>query len=94
MSEPTVTLAELAYRPFTTDEFVRLWERFREGHPIECPRDSGPMAVAVDPAAQAYRMVCVCCGAASPWFESRNGGIRIRSGTSSMPAPRTSAPDD
>jgi hypothetical protein len=53
------------------------------------------MALAVDATAHAYRMICVRCGAASPWFESQANGIHVRSGTSSMPAPaRAGLTDD
>ncbi|HEY2516648.1 MAG TPA: hypothetical protein VGI39_37515 [Polyangiaceae bacterium] len=97
MSDPSVTLAEANYRPFTTDELVRLWERFRQGRSTPCPRcapGEGPVAVAVDPIAHAYRLICVQCGAASPWFESEGGAVQVRSGNSSMPAPRASAPEE
>jgi hypothetical protein len=94
MSDPGVTLAEAAYRPIATDELVPLWERFRQGKTVDCPRDGGPVAIAVDAVSHAYRMICVCCGAASPWFESRPGGIRVRSGTSSMPAARSSSSEE
>ena len=47
------------------------------------------MALAVDGVAHGYRLVCVQCGCASPWFEaSPSGPLQLRSGTSSMPAPR------
>jgi hypothetical protein len=76
-----------ANRPISADELGPLWEAFRRGNPVPCPRDGGPLALAVDATAHAYRMICVRCGAASPWFESAASGIHVRSGTSSMPAP-------
>ena len=74
------------------EELVPRWETFRQGHPVPCPRDGGPMAVAVDALAHAYRMICVNCGATSSWFESRPAGIHMRTGTSSMPAARLNPP--
>jgi hypothetical protein len=74
-------------RPLSTDEIGPLWDAFRDGAPVACPRDGGPVAVAVDATAHAYRLVCVRCGCSSPWFESQPTGIHVRSGTSSMPAP-------
>ena len=84
-----------AIGPITPEELAPRWETFRKGAPARCPRDEGPLAVAVDATAHAYRMICVACGAASPWFEHGPArGIVIRTGTSSMPAPRTGANDD
>ena len=50
------------------------------------PARRGAVAVGVDATAHAYRLVCVRCGAATPWFESPPTGVRVRTGTSSMPA--------
>ena len=49
-------------------EITQLWAKFRAGDVIHCPRDSYGMALAVDGAAKAYRLVCTQCGLASPWF--------------------------
>jgi hypothetical protein len=76
----------------TLEELQPRWESFRACAPITCPRDGGPVAIAVDATAHAYRMVCVSCGAASAWFESRPTGIHVRTGTSSMPAGPSGAP--
>ena len=64
----------------TVAELAPVWDRFRDGDVVLCPKDQGPMALAVDAAAGAYRFVCTCCGNASPWFESGPGGMRIRGG--------------
>jgi hypothetical protein len=64
----------------TVEELGPVWDSFREGAPVSCPRDSGAMALAVDAAASAYRFVCTDCGNSSPWFESGPGGMRIRGG--------------
>ena len=84
-------IAELAHRPISEDELGPLWNLFRAGRPAQCPRDGGPVAVAVDATAHAYRMICVRCGAATPWFESSLSGVRVRTGTSSMPAAKPSS---
>ena len=78
--------AEPAHKPISKEELGPLWDAFRAGKPVLCPREGGAVAVAVDATAHAYRMVCVRCGSATPWFESPPSGIRVRSGTSSMPA--------
>ena len=91
--DSATSVIEAPHATISTDELVLLWGEFRQGTPAACPRDARPVAVAVDAVAHAYRMICVTCGAASPWFESRPTGMRIRSGTSSMPSPRT-LPDE
>jgi hypothetical protein len=73
--------------PITAEELIPLWETWKAGN-VYCPRDGGPMALAVDGAAHAYRIVCVKCGAASPWFEAKPAGLHVRTGTSSVPASR------
>ncbi len=67
----------------------RLWDKFREGAGVTCPRDDGPLAVAVDGAAKAYRLVCTSCGMASPWFGSSVTGIAVRG-----PSPTLVPPPD
>jgi hypothetical protein len=76
---------ESAYGPISVEELGPLWDAFRAGKPVVCPREGGAVAVAVDATAHAYRLVCVRCGAATPWFESPITGVRVRTGTSSMP---------
>jgi hypothetical protein len=78
--------SETARGPISLDELGPLWDTFRAGKPVVCPREGGAVAVGVDATAHAYRLVCVRCGAATPWFESPPTGVRVRTGTSSMPA--------
>jgi hypothetical protein len=86
MGEETIGSADTARRPISEQELGPLWDLFRTGKPVLCPREGGPVAVAVDSTAHAYRMICVHCGAATPWFESSLSGVRVRTGTSSIPA--------
>jgi hypothetical protein len=67
-------------------EVAKLWAKFRGGDVIYCPRDSIGMALAVDGAAKAYRLVCTQCGLASPWFGTTPAGLVFRS-----PAPTLNA---
>jgi hypothetical protein len=60
-------------------EITQLWAKFRAGEVIRCPRDSHGMALAVDGAAKAYRLVCTKCGLASPWFGTTPTGLVFRS---------------
>jgi hypothetical protein len=84
-----------AQMEISPEELLPLWDAFRTGAaPVACPRDGGPVAVAVDATAHAYRMVCVRCGAATAWFESRPTGIHVRTGTSSMPVARQSPSEE
>ncbi|HEY3817376.1 MAG TPA: hypothetical protein VGL81_09410 [Polyangiaceae bacterium] len=62
----------------TTAELNDVWARFRGGAMVHCPVDAGPLALAVDGAAGAYRFVCTDCGLASPWFESGPLGTNVR----------------
>lgn len=81
-------------KPISTEELAPLWETWKHGHGVTCPRDRGPVALAVDAASQAYRLVCVSCGTASLWFETAPTGIQVRTGTSSFPAPRPGVSED
>jgi hypothetical protein len=63
-----------------------VWDDFRGGGVVYCEKDRGPLALAVDASANAYRFVCVSCGNASPWFESGPSGLRIRSTLSGFSA--------
>lgn len=68
-----------AARPLSGAEDLRsVWDEFRAGGVVACPRDGAPLALAVDASAGAYRFVCTRCGTSSPWFESDARGIRIR----------------
>ena len=60
-------------------EITQLWAKFRAGEVICCPRDTAGMALAVDGAAKAYRLVCTQCGLASPWFGTTPTGLVFRS---------------
>lgn len=57
---------------------AQLWAKFRAGDVIYCPRDSAGIAVAVDGAAKAYRLVCTHCGLASSWFSTTPSGLVFR----------------
>jgi hypothetical protein len=85
MDERSASAAPAAPKVLSLEELQPRWDAFREGEPITCPRDGGPVAIAVDATSHAYRMICVSCGAASAWFEARPTGIHVRTGTSSMP---------
>jgi len=64
-----------------------LWDEFRAGRAVACPRGDDVMAVAVDASTGTYRFVCVHCGHSTPWFDSKAGvGLRLR-GQSSSPPP-------
>lgn len=77
MSEKGGTPPESAY--LSHGEITQLWAKFRAGDVIRCPRDSAGMALAVDGAAKAYRLVCTQCGLASPWFGTTPTGLVFRS---------------
>ncbi len=83
-----------AHLGISVEELQPRWLAFREGGTLACPRDKGPLAIAVDSSAHAYRMICVSCGAATSWFESRPTGIHVRTGTSSMPVARPDPGED
>lgn len=65
-------------------EIAQLWTKFRAGEVVQCPRDAGGMALAVDGAAKAYRLVCTQCGLASPWFGTSGNGLVFRSTPTTM----------
>ncbi|HEX7664847.1 MAG TPA: hypothetical protein VF407_10060 [Polyangiaceae bacterium] len=64
-----------------------LWNDFRAGKTVGCPRDKNAMAANVDGASGSYRLVCVACGHATPWFEAKLGIITHVRGTSTRPPP-------
>ena len=59
-------------------DVTKLWDRFKSGLVVRCPRDDAPLALAVDGAAKSYRLVCTRCGNASLWFETNGGVIQVR----------------
>ncbi|MGH7284951.1 MAG: hypothetical protein ACRELY_25775 [Polyangiaceae bacterium] len=73
--------------PIEPDLVASLWNDFRVGKVVECPRDKGPMAASVDGASASYRLVCVRCGHATPWFEAKLGIVTHVRGTSTRPPP-------
>jgi len=88
-----------AQEPISTEQLYPLWDLWRAGRAVPCPREActrkhAAMALAVDAASQAYRLVCVDCGCSSLWFETASSGIQIRTGTSSYPAPRPGLSED
>ena len=73
--------------PISPELVAELWNEFRSGASVKCPRDGGPMAASVDGASAAYRLVCVHCGHATPWFEAKLGIVTHVRGTSTRPPP-------
>ena len=71
----------------SADDLRIIWNHFRTGVVVSCPRDAAPLALAVDGAAGVYRFVCTACGAGSAWFESGPiGGLRIRGHSQAGPS--------
>lgn len=62
----------------SSPEVVALWAKWRAGDVVPCPRDGMSVALAVDGAAKSYRLVCVQCGLASPWFGTTPSGLVFR----------------
>lgn len=56
-------------------DVTKLWDRFKAGFVVQCPKDDAALALAVDGAAKSYRLVCTRCGNASLWFETSAGGV-------------------
>jgi hypothetical protein len=53
------------------------------------------MALAVDGAAKAYRLVCTQCGLASPWFGTTPAGLVFRSAPATLnPSAGPNNPDE
>jgi hypothetical protein len=65
-------------------EINQLWAKFRAGEVVRCPRDTAGIALAVDGAAKAYRLVCTRCGLASPWFGTTPSGLVFRTSPQTM----------
>ncbi len=75
-------------------QIAQLWAKFRAGDVIYCPRDSIGMALAVDGAAKAYRLVCTQCGLASPWFGTTPAGLVFRSPPATVNPNAGNSPDE
>lgn len=73
-------------------EVTQLWAKYRAGEVTRCPRDRAGMALTVDGAAKAYRLVCTRCGLASPWFGTTPSGLVFRN-TSGSYGPNGSGQD-
>ncbi len=65
-------------RALSEADVIKLWDGFKSGDVVKCPRDAAPLALAVDGAAKSYRLVCTRCGNASLWFETTGGVIQVR----------------
>ena len=69
--------------PFATRAGLQaVFDLFRSGGVAACPNEGVPMALAVDGAAAAYRLVCTQCGVASDWFEATLGEVKLRDASS------------
>lgn len=75
-------------------EIAQLWAKFRAGDVINCPRDGIGMALAVDGAAKAYRLVCTQCGLASPWFGTTPAGLVFRTPSATQNPGASGNPDE
>ncbi len=73
--------------PISEELVASLWTAFRTGKKVACPRDKNAMAANVDGASGSYRLVCVACGHATPWFEAKLGMVTHVRGTSTRPPP-------
>jgi len=73
--------------PISPEHVAALWNDFRSGGAVKCPRCEGAMAASVDGASASYRLVCVPCGHATPWFEAKLGIVTHVRGTSTRPPP-------
>jgi hypothetical protein len=76
-----------AATPILAEHVTDLWNEFRAGNVVHCPRCKHSMAASVDGASAAYRLVCVFCGHATPWFEAKLGMITHVRGNSTRPPP-------
>lgn len=65
-------------------DVTQLWAKFRAGDTVHCPRDAHGIALAVDGAAKAYRLVCTKCGLASPWFSTSPSGVVFKTQPQTM----------
>lgn len=82
--------AEADADAMTLEHVTELWDAFRSGRAVICARDAIAMAVCIDSTIGAYRLVCVACGHATPWFESApSTGVRLRGMSSRPPPPGT-----
>jgi len=78
---------------FSEADVASLWDRYRAGELVSCPRDSGNLALSVDGGAQIYRFVCSRCGSSSPWFGMTRIGLVIRERLATMPPPGATEDD-
>jgi hypothetical protein len=65
-------------RSLSESDVSAIWEQFKSGAVVRCPKDDAPLALAVDGAAKSYRLVCTRCGNASLWFETNGGAVQVR----------------
>lgn len=65
-------------RTFSHDDVVALFRAYRSGPTPACPEDGKNFMLSIDGTAKSYRLVCACCGLATPWFSATPDGITLR----------------
>ena len=93
MSSRDTLPARGSRKGFEESDVGALWERYRSGESVACPRDGGNLALSIDGAAQIYRFVCNRCGTASPWFGMTRIGLVVQERMATMPPPGATEDD-
>lgn len=93
MDDPPTLDANDADAPLSSLASLRpRWEAFQRGSVASCPLDGEPMALAAAPDADTYRLVCVQCGQASPWFAVNLAQLYILKHGGGLPGSNLGAP--
>lgn len=59
-------------------DVAKVWERFKSGDLVGCPKCDGSMALAVEGSSKSYRLVCTQCGTSTPWFEPSGADLILK----------------
>ncbi len=72
-------------RTFSQDDVEALWAAYRSEVAPGCPVDGKNFMLSIDGTTKSYRLVCACCGLATPWFVASPDGVVLRAmGTNEM----------